>query len=220
MTHSPQAPEPLATSRPVISVVDDEEQILDLVRRVCAPMNWHVQTFTRAGAFLEVADPDTPGCLILDYMLPDMSGLQLLEQLHQREIWLPVIFISGRAQVSTAVAAFKAGTMDFLEKPFQVDELYETIKRAVLRDREGRRERARLKAVAGRIKILTPRESQVMDLVVRGMANKAIAAELGVSPKTVEVHRANVMQKMQAGSLAELVQMAILYRNAEAGASG
>lgn len=203
--------------RPVISVVDDEEAILELVRRVCAPMRWNVQTFMSAGAFLEVVDPDIPGCLILDYMLPDMSGLELLEELNKRAIELPVIFISGKAEVSTAVAAFKAGTMDFLEKPFEIDELYETVKRAVLRDKAAREERSRRRTVADRIESLTPRETQVMQMVVKGMPNKAIAVQLGVSPKTVEVHRANVMQKMQARSLAELVQMAIMHGDAEAG---
>ncbi len=154
------------TDRPVISVVDDEEAILELVRRVCAPMRWHVQTFMTAGAFLEVVDPETPGCLILDYMLPDMSGLDLLEELNNRAIELPVIFISGKAEVSTAVAAFKAGTMDFLEKPFEIDDLYETVKRAVLRDKAAREERSRRKTVTDRIDSLTPRETQVMQMVV------------------------------------------------------
>ena len=201
--------------RPTIFVVDDDSAILDLVRRVCAPIDAQIQTFTSAKAFLSVVSADTPGCLILDYKLPDLNGLEILQQLQERGIELPVVFISGKAEVSTAVQAFKLGSMDFLEKPFNIQELHDTARRAVARDATLRETRSRRKQIATRIDHLTPRETQVMDLVVAGKPNKTIAAELGVSPKTIEVHRANVMQKMQAGSLAELVQMVMFHRGEE-----
>ncbi len=196
----------------VVFVVDDDSAILDLIRRVCTSFGWHAQTFTRAQAFLEIIRPDTPGCLILDYRLPDLNGLELLKELNKRSIELPVVFISGKAEVSTAVQAFKAGTMDFLEKPFAVEDLRQTIERALASDVSSRANRKEKKRIAERVASLTPREVEVMEHVVSGLANKAIAAELGVSPKTIEVHRANVMQKMVAHSLAELVQMAIAHR--------
>ncbi|MBK8976637.1 MAG: response regulator transcription factor [Planctomycetes bacterium] len=202
-------------TRPTIFVVDDDAAILDLVRRVCAPIEAQIQTFTSARAFLSVVHDNVPGCLVLDYKLPDLNGLQILQQLQEREIELPVIFISGKAEVSTAVQAFKLGSMDFLEKPFDIQELHDTVKRAVARDATLRETRAKRTAIGDRIASLTPRESQVMELVVAGRANKTIAAELGVSPKTIEVHRANVMQKMQAGSLAELVQMVMFHRSGQ-----
>jgi two-component system response regulator FixJ len=207
----------LASSRirPTIFVVDDDAAILDLVRRVCAPIEAQIQTFTSAKAFLSVVNDNTPGALILDYKLPDLNGLEILSQLQERGIELPVIFISGKAEVSTAVQAFKLGSMDFLEKPFDIQELHDTAKRAVARDASMRETRARRSVIHDRIHSLTPRETQVMELVVAGKANKTIAAELGVSPKTIEVHRANVMQKMQAGSLAELVQMVMFHRGGE-----
>lgn len=207
------------TTRPTIYIVDDDPSILDLVRRVCSSIPARIETFTSARSFLEVIGPQSAGCLILDYELPDLNGLEILDELQQRGIVLPAIFISGRAVVSTAVKAFKAGTMDFLEKPFEIDELRRTAERAVQRDAELRAERALYETVAQRHASLTPREKQVLDLVVAGKPNKAIATDLGVSPKTVEVHRANVMQKMQAESLAELVQMAVAFREGPHGRS-
>lgn len=210
LSHAPRS------QRPTIFVVDDDSAILDLVRRVCAPIDAQIQTFTSAKAFLSVISADVPGCLILDYKLPDLNGLEILQQLQERGIDLPVIFISGKAEVSTAVQAFKLGSMDFLEKPFNIQELHDTARRAVARDATLRETRGRRRQIAERIGHLTPRETQVMDLVVAGKPNKTIASDLGVSPKTIEVHRANVMQKMQAGSLAELVQMVMFHRGEEA----
>lgn len=202
-------------TRPTIFVVDDDAAILDLVRRVCAPIDAQIQTFTSAKAFLSVVSPDVSGCLILDYKLPDLNGLEILQQLQDRNIDLPVVFISGKAEVSTAVQAFKLGSMDFLEKPFNIQELHDTALRAVAKDGTRRETRARRELIARHVQSLTPRETQVMDLVVAGKANKTIAADLGVSPKTIEVHRANVMQKMRAGSLAELVQMVMFHRGGD-----
>ncbi len=203
-------------SRPVVFVVDDDPAILELIRRVGASLGWRVETFTTGEAFLEVIDAETAGCLILDYRLPQKSGLQLLDELHVRNVTLPVVFISGNAEVSTAVQAFRAGTVDFLEKPFDVDELRRVIERSIAQDRERRCERRRSRSIGSRINSLTPRELQVMNLVVDGSSNKQVATTLGVSPKTVEVHRANAMTKMQASSLANLVRLVINHRGSTA----
>lgn len=199
-------------SNPVVFVVDDDPSILDLIRVACNGRGWVVQTFTSGRAFLDVIRPADAGCLILDYLMPDTSGLELMEELHGRGVQLPVIFISGKAQVSTAVQAFKAGSLDFLEKPFSIADLHKTIDRALERDAALRRERADLVEVTARVECLTPREREVMQHVVDGLPNKEVATKLGVSPKTIEVHRANVMMKMRADSLADLVKMAVFYQ--------
>jgi RNA polymerase sigma factor (sigma-70 family) len=167
-------------------------------------------TFSGAQQFLELYEPDTPGCVILDIRMPGMSGLDLQRALTTRGIQIPVIMITGHAEVPVAVQALKCGAFDFIEKPFSPQLLLDRIRRAVevdIQRRQASSERAEIKA---RIAELTPRERQVMDLVVAGKANKVIASELGLSPKTVEVHRAQVMRKMRVDSLAELVRVALL----------
>ena len=179
-------------------------------------MSLTCHTYHEAEKFLDEYDPGQPGCLVLDIHLPKMSGLELLEEISKRDWSLPIIIMSGRAAVSQAIAAFKAGSIDFLEKPFGTKEIEVAINNALEIDRKMRAEAARSQVVeAARSEIdrrydrLTPRERQVMALVVEGKPNRVIAEELGVSPKTVEVHRANVMQKMEAPSLPDLVKMAI-----------
>ncbi len=207
---------PLHAGVATIHVVDDEPSICRLFERICAQMGLRVQTYSGAEAFLENYDPETPGCLILDVQLPQMSGLELLERISELQWRIPIVIISGKAEVSTAVRAFKLGTIDFLEKPFTKDEIAAVVTNAVQIDLQQRRENAQLSEIARRVNKLTPRERQVMDLVVEGKSNRVIADELGVSPKTIEVHRANVMQKMEAGSLAGLVRMVIANRQGSA----
>lgn len=219
-TPAPSMPETQATSAiPVVHVIDDEPSICQLIESVTEIVGARTKTYGKAEAFLEDYDPKLAGCLFLDLHLPAMSGLELLAEMSRRKWRLPIVVISGRADVSHAVAAFKGGSIDFLEKPFGTEEIEAAMRNALEIDRETRTRDARSRdaetlrsEIQGRIQKLTPRERQVLDLVVQGKPNRLIAENLGVSPKTIEVHRANVMQKMQAESLAELVRMTIAAR--------
>jgi len=204
-------PRPLP--EPLVYVVDDEPSVVDLIRRLCADRGLKVAGFSGAKEFLAAVDPARPGCLVLDLRLPDMTGIDLLEQLRNLGTTQSIVFISGYAEVEHAVRAMKMGVQDFLEKPFSNQCILEAILSAVSRDARQREAKAEVDDISRRVARLTRREQQVMDLVVRGMANKAIAAELSLSPKTVEVYRANVMAKMEVGSLAELVRAAMRHRD-------
>lgn len=198
---------------PTVFIVDDDPGILEMLMAACREIKLHALSFTSGRSFLAAVRPEDPGCLVLDYRMPDMTGLDILDGLERADITLPVIFISGQAEVSTAIRAFKAGSLDFLEKPFQISKFSAAVRKAIETDRLARSEHSNLSSVQALMDSLTPRETEVMNLVVDGSANKEIAATLGVSPKTVEVHRANVMRKMQAKSLAELVKMSVLLRS-------
>ncbi|MBK8096503.1 MAG: response regulator transcription factor [Planctomycetes bacterium] len=200
------------TAPPLVSVVDDEPTIQQLFVQLGRLEGLAVRTWTRGADFLAAFDESQPGCLVLDLNLPDMSGLQVLEQLGRRGSHIPVVFMSGLAKVSQAVAALKLGSLDFVEKPFAIDDMMAAIHRAIDSDRARRATEQQQHHLRERFAALTPRETEVMDLVVQGHANKAVAATLGVSPKTVEVHRANVMRKTGANSLAELVRLKIAVR--------
>jgi RNA polymerase sigma factor (sigma-70 family) len=169
-----------------------------------------VRTFDSADAFLAGYSPDWSGCLLLDVRMPGMSGLELQAYLAQADYRLPVIIITGHGDVSMAVKAMQAGALDFIEKPFHDEDLLASILRALAADTEARAQRSQHAEVLARLAELTPREHEVMDLVTAGKSNREIATALGVSTKTVEAHRARVMDKMQAGSLADLVRMALL----------
>ncbi len=194
---------------PIVHVIDDEPSICRLFERVCTQIGLRTKSYGQAEAFLAEYDPAIPGCVILDVHLPLMSGLELLEEMSRRGWKAPIVIISGKAEVSHAVRAFRLGSIDFLEKPFAKDEIENVVRRAVEVDRVQREGQAERDEIQKRVAKLTPREKQVMALVVAGKSNRVIAADLGVSPKTVEVHRANVMQKMQADSLAQLVKMVV-----------
>jgi two-component system response regulator FixJ len=199
-------------SNATVFVVDDDPAIRQSLRWLIESVGLNVKVFSTAQEFLEGYDPSTPGCLVLDIRMPGMSGLDLQNELATREIQVPIIIITGHAEVPVAVRALKAGAMDFIEKPFSDQLLLDRIRRAIEVDAQSRRVRSEQAEVAARLGQLTPRERQVMDLVIAGKANKVIASELGLSPKTVEVHRAHVMKKMQVASLADLVRLGMMAR--------
>ena len=194
----------------VVFIVDDDEALRDSLRWLLESVGLRVEAHDSANSFLQSYYPGQSGCLLLDVRMPGMSGLELQEQLESRDVRLPVVIMTGHGDVSMAVRALKAGALDFIEKPFDDELLLASIQRALLLDVEQRKNRATRAEILARLAQLTRREHQVMELVTIGKANKQIASELNVSAKTVEAHRAHVMEKMQANSLAELVRMSML----------
>lgn len=192
---------------PLVYVVDDDEAVRDSLRLLLASVGLSGQTFASAGDFLESHDPNQHGCLIADIRMPGMSGLDLQDELNRRNSTTPIIFITGHGDVPMAVDAMKAGALDFIQKPFRDQDLLDRIHQALEWDDERREDSREAMAVRERLAALTGRETEVMERVVKGQANKVIALDLGVSQRTVEIHRARVMQKMGARSLAELVRM-------------
>ena len=197
-----------ATPKPLVHVVDDEVEVRKVLRSVLANAGYEADTYESAGEFLDRCDRTRPGCILLDIRLKGTSGLELLEQLQATGCMLPVVIISGHADVPIAVRALKGGAMDLLEKPFDNEVLLDRVRKALQRDARLRKEQEDKAAVMTHVAQLTAREREVMHLVVDGHPNKRIASELGISIKTVEAHRAHVMRKMQAESLAELVRLA------------
>ena len=202
----------MAKEDPIIFVVDDDEAVRLSTEMLIRSMGLRVETFDSATEFLEDFDPQQPGCVILDIRMPGMSGLELQDHLNEMKASIPIIFVTGHGDVPMAVTAMKAGAIDFIQKPFRDQELIDRVHTALDEDREQRQEAAAQGEINERIKTLTSREFEVMGLVVDGKPNKAIAFDLGLSPRTVEIHRARVMQKMAAGSLADLVRMALRVR--------
>jgi FixJ family two-component response regulator len=194
---------------PVVFVVDDDPAMRDSLRWLIESTGLLVETFADAQTFLARIRPDVPGCLVLDIRMPGLSGLDLQSELARRGIGLPTIVVTGHAEVPMAVRAVKAGAIDFIEKPFSDQLLLDRVRQGIDMDRRERDGRERRGEVLRRLGLLTQREREVLDLVVAGRANKEIAATLHLSPKTVEVHRAHVMEKMQASSVAELVRLAL-----------
>jgi FixJ family two-component response regulator len=195
-------------ANPIVFVVDDEPAITRALSRLIGTFGLQCRTFSSAQEFLHASLPDVPGCLVLDVFLPGMTGLELQEKLAEAEIEMPIIFMTALAEVPISVRAMKAGAMEFLTKPFGEHELLQAIQRGIERDCSSRQQRARRRDLKNRFDSLTPREKEVFVLVTRGLLNKQTAAELGTREKTIKVHRAQVMDKMSADSLAELVRMA------------
>ena len=191
----------------VVFVVDDDRRICEALAELLSTYDLHVVTFGSAAEYLASSKPDIPACLVLDVQLPDINGLDLLKQPGQRP--LPqIVFITGHGDIPTSVRAIKAGAVDFLTKPLKEPELMRAIHAALAQDRVARLERAELAELHGRLSRLTPRERDVLPLIVSGLLNKQAAAELAISEITVQIHRGRIMKKMRAGSLAELVRIA------------
>ena len=195
-------------ARPIVVVIDDDQEIREALQGLLRSVGLRVELFGSVQEFLDSAHADVPGCLVLDVRLPGRSGLDFREDLVKANIHLPVIFISGHADVPMSVRAMKAGAVEFLTKPVRHQDLLDAIQRAIERDRARRDEEEVVGGLRARFNSLTTREREVMRLVAAGRLNKQIAAEIGLSEATVKVHRGQMMRKLRAKSLAELVRMA------------
>ena len=193
---------------PVVFIVDDDDAVRRFLSGLIESVELSVEAYASARDFLAAYEPGRPGCLVLDVRMPGMSGLELQRELAERAIDLPVIVLTGHGNVQVAVHAMKAGAVDFVEKPFDNELLLDRIQKAVAESVRADGERVKRNEIANRMRLLSPRERQVMDLVVAGETNKGVARHLDISERTVEIHRANVMRKMRARSLADLVMMA------------
>jgi len=198
----------MAESRPIIFVVDDDPSVRDAIGNLLDSLGIRWQGFGSTEDFFSAARPDAPSCLLLDVRLPGLNGLEFQDVLGKLGIHIPIVFITAHGDIPMTSRAMKAGAVDFLTKPFQKKALLDAIAEALDRDKSARKAEAAISGLKAHIEQLTPREREVMDLVVEGYMNKEIASRLGVSEITVKVHRGRVMEKMEADSLADLVRMA------------
>lgn len=200
---------------PTVFIIDDDSSVRDAVSLLLRTDGLNVAAFASAAAFLEAVTVQQPGCLVLDVRMPGMSGLDLQKQLQARGFRMPILFMTGHGDVPMAIRAMKAGAFDFLEKPFQGAKLLERVREALALDARQHGRQARRAEAAARLALLSPREREVLDRVVIGQYNKVIAAELGISLSTVEIHRKRVMEKLQAESLADLIRTLTLLNDGE-----
>lgn len=198
---------------PIVYVVDDDDGVRTSIRFLLKSVGLNATSFTSAKEFLAAYDANQPGCLVLDVRMPEMSGMELQVELNRLGAVLPIVFITGHGDVPMAVEAMQQGAFDFLQKPFREEDLIERVRRAIELDASHRTELRQADAIKRRLASLTPREREVLNLMADGKQNKIMAAELGLSQRTVEIHRANVMDKMQARSVAQLVRMLLDSRS-------
>ncbi len=197
---------------PTVFIVDDDESVRRSIEWLVGSVGLKAESFASARTFLDAFDPDRPGCLIVDMRMADISGLELQEWLMEHGATLPVIVMTAFGDVKTAVRAMKHGAIDFIEKPFNEQQVLELIQNSIAEDATRRQQDVDNRLVGESLKRLTPREREVLEFVVKGLSNKEIAREMGIVPKTVEVHRARVMEKMEARSLADLVRRFSLFQ--------
>jgi two-component system, LuxR family, response regulator FixJ len=200
MTSKPAKP-------PIVMVVDDDSGVRNAIRILLKSVGMESALYPAAQDFLAAYQPSQPGCLLLDIRMPGMSGLELQQQLNLRGAVLPVIFMTGHGDIPMAVEAMQHGAFDFLQKPFRDQDMLDRIGKALVRDAERREALGEHSRIRTHLETLTAREREVLDLMTQGKQNKAIAQDLGVSPRTIEIHRARVLEKMDAQSVAELVRM-------------
>lgn len=214
MPNSTKTAEEIGKSKSAtVFVVDDDDAMLESIRFLIESVELHVKTFSSAKEFLDNYKPEELGCLILDVRMAGMSGLELQQQLNENKVEIPIIFITGHGDVQMAVKAMQAKAFDFLTKPFNDQTLLDSINKAITFDAEKRKDHDEIKTINECMKRLTPREKEVMHLVVMGKLNKVIAGELDISPKTVELHRSKIMEKMQVNSLADLVRVVLTHQH-------
>jgi two-component system, LuxR family, response regulator FixJ len=205
---------------PIVFIVDDDDAVRNSLRLLVKSVGLSASVQVSAQDFLTHYDPSQPGCLVLDVRMPGMSGLDLQQQLNMRGAVIPVIFITGHGDIPMAVEAMQQGAFHFLQKPFRDQDLIDCIQRALEQDRTNRTQLNERSRIRERRETLTPREREVLALVASGKANKVMAADLGLSQRTVEIHRARVMEKMGASSLAQLVRMVMDLESGDASADG
>ena len=199
----------MAKYKQTVFIVDDDEPVRDALRLLMKSVGHEAETFASGDEFLASCSQETSGCLILDIRMPGMSGLELQEQLHKQGVNIPIIFITGHGDVPMAVQAMKHGAIDFLQKPFREQDLVDRVNEALKKDVNTNKLALHLTEIEQRVSNLTPRERQIMNMIVQGKASKVIAINLGLSQRTVETHRTRIMRKMQSRSLAELVRMVV-----------
>jgi len=197
----------MSEPKPLVFIVDDDEAVRKSLGSLIRSAGLGVETFASAQQFLASPRADVLSCLVLDLKLPGLSGLDLQKRMAELDIETPIVFITGHGDIPTSVRAIKAGAVEFLTKPFRDQDLLDAIQQAIERDRNMRQQQANIAELRGRHESLTPREKEVMNLVVSGLLNKQVAAQLGISEYTVKIHRGQVMAKMQAESLADLVRI-------------
>jgi FixJ family two-component response regulator len=197
----------MTKKEPIIYVLDDDQRVREALSSLLSSLGLQVEVFASAKEYLQFQKPDAPSCLILDLELPGMSGLELQQEIAGEQA-PPIVFVTGHGDVPSSVRAMKAGAIEFLLKPFDNRELLRSVDAAILQDREARQKRTELAELRRRYALLTPREREVLPFVVAGLLNKQTAAELGTSEITIQVHRGQIMRKMAASSLAELVKLA------------
>jgi FixJ family two-component response regulator len=194
--------------KPTVFVIDDDASVRKSLSRLLRSSGFDTETFASAEQFLEREHYQGVGCIVLDVRMPGLSGMDLQEELNQAGYIMPIIFITGHGDIPMSVQAMKKGAVDFLTKPFDDEELLQAIRRAIIKDKKGNAERIERDDILRRMEQLTPREDEILRYVITGMLNKQIALELDIAEKTVKVHRGRIMEKLNVGSVAELVRLA------------